>query len=102
MDYFYFQLQTELNSGRELFSLAGAFGILFSGIGAPLFGAFSDKYGAGRTIFILGLLQIISWIWVGNINSEFDLFGSRILMGIGSIWCFGIALSVTGRSIILK
>ena len=38
----------------------------------------------GRTIFILGLLQIISWIWVGNINSEFDLFGSRILMGIGS------------------
>ena len=96
---FLLPITTELNSGRELFSLAGAFGILFSGIGAPIFGGFSDKYGAGRTIFILGLLQIISWIWVGNINSEFDLFGSRILMGIGSSGVLGIALSVTGRSI---
>ena len=96
---FLLPITTELNSGRELFSLAGAFGILFSGIGAPIFGGFSDKYGAGRTIFILALLQIISWIWVGNINSEFDLFGSRILMGIGSSGVLGIALSVTGRSI---
>ena len=96
---FLLPITTELNSGRELFSLAGAFGILFSGIGAPVFGGFSDKYGAGRTIFILALLQIISWIWVGNINSEFDLFGSRILMGIGSSGVLGIALSITGRSI---
>ncbi len=96
---FLLPITTELNSGRELFSLAGAFGILFSGIGAPVFGGFSDKYGAGRTIFILALLQIISWVWVGNINSEFDLFGSRILMGIGSSGVLGIALSVTGRSI---
>ena len=96
---FLLPITNELNSGRELFSLAGAFGILFSGIGAPFFGALSDKYGAGRTIFILGLLQIISWIWVGTINSEFDLFGSRILMGIGSSGVLGIALSVTGRSI---
>ena len=67
---FLLPITNELNSGRELFSLAAAFGILFSGIGAPFFGGLSDKYGAGRTIFILGLLQIISWIWVGNINSE--------------------------------
>ena len=40
-----------------------------------------------------------SWIWVGNINSEFDLFGSRILMGIGQSGVLGIALSITGRSI---
>ena len=96
---FLLPITNELNSGRELFSLAGAFGILFSGIGAPFFGALSDKYGAGRTIFILGLLQIISWIWVGTINSEFDLFGSRILMGIGQSGVLGIALSITGRSI---
>ena len=44
-------------------------------------------------------MQIISWIWVGNINSEFDLFGSRILMGIGQSGVLGIALSITGRSI---
>ena len=42
---FLLPITTELNSGRELFSLAGAFGILFSGIGAPVFGGFSDKYG---------------------------------------------------------
>ena len=96
---FLLPITNELNSGRELFSLAGALGILFSGIGAPFFGGLSDKYGAGRTIFILGILQILSWIWVGNINSEFDLFGSRILMGIGSSGMLGIALSITGRSI---
>ena len=96
---FLLPITNELNSGRELFSLAGAFGILFSGIGAPFFGGLSDKYGAGRIIFILGLLQIISWIWVGNINSEFDLFGSRILMGLGQSGVLGIALSITGRSI---
>ncbi len=96
---FLLPITTELNSGRELFSLAGALGILFSGVGAPFFGGLSDKYGAGRTIFILGILQILSWIWVGNINSEFDLFGSRILMGIGSSGMLGIALSITGKSI---
>ena len=69
---FLLPITNELNSGRELFSLAGALGILFSGIGAPIFGGFSDKYGAGRTIFVLGILQILSWIWVGNINSEFE------------------------------
>ena len=96
---FLLPITKELGSGRELFSLAGAFGILFSGIGAPIFGGFSDKYGAGRTIFVLGILQILSWIWVGNINSEFDLFGSRILMGIGASGVLGIALSITGRAI---
>jgi MFS family permease len=88
-----------LSSGREVFSLASALGILFSGLGAPIFGGLSDKYGPGKTIFLLGVFQIFSWLWFSSINSEFDLFGSKILMGIGASAILGIALSTTGKSV---
>ena len=88
-----------LSKGREVFSLASALGILFSGIGAPFFGGISDKYGPGKTILLLGIFQLLSWLWFSNINSEFDLFGSKILMGIGASAILGIALSATGKSV---
>ena len=89
----------KLGNGREVFSLASALGILFSGLGAPIFGGLSDKYGPGRTIVLLGIFQTLSWLWFSNINSEFDLFGSKILMGIGASAILGIALSATGKSV---
>lgn len=92
-------ITNHLNIGRELYGLAGAFGILFSGIGAPVFGGFADKYGVGKTVFVMAILQIISWAWLGNANSSLDLFGSRILMGFGSSGVVGIALAATGRSV---
>ena len=92
-------ISEKLNTGRELFSLAGAFGILFSGIAAPVFGGMADKYGPGKTILVLALLQSLSWAWLSNMESTFDLFGARILMGIGGSAILGIALSATGKSV---
>ena len=37
-----------LSTGRELFAFASALNVLMIGIGSPLFGALSDKYGSGK------------------------------------------------------
>jgi MFS family permease len=94
---FLLPMSEKLNTGRELFSLAGGLGVLFSGLFAPIFGGFADKFGAGKALTILSLLQLISWVWLGNIETNFDLLGARILLGIGASAILGIALSVTGK-----
>lgn len=38
--------------GREVFSLAFAIQSIVWGIGAPVFGAVADRYGAGRTVVL--------------------------------------------------
>ena len=96
---FLLPMSEKLNTGRELFSLAGGLGVLFSGLFAPIFGGFADKFGAGKALTILCLLQLISWVWLGNIETNFDLLGARILLGIGASAILGIALSVTGKSV---
>ena len=65
-----------LHIGRELFGLSIAFQVLFAGVGAPIFGALSDRYGPGKTTFFATLLLIISRYWMANIDNTFDLFGS--------------------------
>ena len=42
--------------GREVFSLALAIYTLVQGLGAPLMGSVSDRYGAGRVLVLGGLL----------------------------------------------
>ena len=37
-----------LSTGRELFAFASALNVLMIGIGSPLFGALSDKYGSWK------------------------------------------------------
>ena len=96
---FLLPMSEKLNTGRELFSLAGGLGVLFSGLFAPIFGGLADKYGAGKALSILCSLQLLSWIWLGNIENNFDLVGARILLGIGASAILGIALSVTGKSV---
>ena len=47
-----------LDTGREVFGFAAAIQVLMIGIGSPLFGAISDKYGSGRAS-ILGIVLVI-------------------------------------------
>ena len=49
-----------LETGRELFAFASALNVLMIGIGSPLFGALSDKYGSGKASFLGIILVIIS------------------------------------------
>ena len=56
-----------LNTGRELFSFASALNVLMIGIGSPLFGALSDKYGSGKASILGIILVIISLFWMANV-----------------------------------
>ena len=42
---FLIPLTDHLNVGREIYSIGISLNVLFSGLGAPLFGALADKYG---------------------------------------------------------
>ncbi len=41
-------ITNHLNTGREVFGFAAALQVLMIGIGSPLFGALSDKFGSGK------------------------------------------------------
>ena len=89
-----------LHIGRELFGLSIAFQVLFAGVGAPIFGALSDRYGPGKTTFLATLLLIISRYWMANIDNTFDLFGSLFLLGFSAGGFLGIALGAVSRTAI--
>ncbi|MEZ5855861.1 MAG: MFS transporter [Hyphomicrobiaceae bacterium] len=76
-------MTTDLNIGREPFSLAMAIANLVWGLAAIPFGAIADRYGAGR-VLALGALSTMAGIYLMYAaNSEHDLLVSGILIGIG-------------------
>ena len=62
-----------LGTGRELFAFASALNVLMIGIGSPLFGAFSDKYGSGKASILGIILVILSLFWMAYVNSPFGI-----------------------------
>ena len=72
-----------LNIGREQFGFAFALQVFISGLGAFIFGAFSDKYGSGIAAFSGGLIFIIGLIWFANVQSSLDIIISQALIGFG-------------------
>ena len=48
-------ISNHLDVGREVFGFAVALQVLLIGIGSPLFGALSDKFGSGRAS-LLGII----------------------------------------------
>ena len=89
-----------LETGRELFAFASALNVLMIGIGSPLFGALSDKYGSGKASFLGIILVIISMLWMSNIEGAFSIIGSQTLFGLGSAGCgTAVVLGAVGRSV---
>jgi len=89
-----------LNTGRELFGFAAALQVLMVGIGSPLFGAFSDKYGSGRASLLGITFVILGLAWMSNVDSSFDIIGSQSLFGLGSAGCgTAVVLGAVGRSV---
>ena len=89
-----------LNTGRELFSFASALNVLMVGIGSPIFGALSDKYGSGRAAIIGILMVILSLFWMSNVQGAFDIMGSQIIFGFGCAGCgTAVVLGAVGRSV---
>jgi len=85
---------------RETFSLAFAIQNLVWGLGAPLFGALSDKYGSGRTIALGAALYAVGLLSMGHADSAAALYLSAgVLVGLGqSGTTFGVLLGVVARA----
>ena len=89
---------------RETFSLAFAIQNLVWGLGAPLAGALSDKYGSGRTIALGAMLYAIGLLTMGYADSATTLYLSAgVLVGLGqSGTTFGVILGVVARAVALE
>ena len=89
-----------LNAGRELFGFSAALSVLMIGVGSPLFGALSDKYGSGRASLLGIILVILGLAWMSYVNSSFDIIGSQALFGLGSAGCgTAVVLGAVGRTV---
>jgi MFS family permease len=85
---------------REVFSLAFAIQSIVWGIGAPVFGAMADRYGAGRTIVLGTLLYAAGLAGMAHAQSPSDLYWTAgVLCGLGqSGTTFGVVLGVVARN----
>ena len=92
-----------LNTGREIFGFAAALQVLMIGIGSPLFGALSDKFGSGKASFLGITLVILGLAWMANVQTSFDIIGAQALCGLGSAGCgTAVVLGAVGRSVKLE
>ena len=70
-------ISSYLNTGREVFSFAVALQVLLIGVGSPLFGAFSDKYGSGKASLLGVSFAILGLYLMANTNQTFDIILSH-------------------------
>jgi MFS family permease len=82
---------------RDVFSMAFAIQSIVWGLGAPVFGALADRYGAGRTIVACGRVRRLPTsghaTGLGNdcatMRSALTLFVSRPLTTMRASFCTG-------------
>ncbi len=86
---------------RETFSIAFAIQNIVWGLGAPLFGALSDKFGSGRTIALGALLYVAGLVAMAFADSAVMLYlTAGVLVGLGqSGTTFGVILGVVARAV---
>ena len=89
-----------LNAGREIFGFAAALQVLMIGIGSPLFGALSDKFGSGKASLLGITLVILGLAWMAKVQTSFDIIGAQALCGFGAAGCgTAVVLGAVGRSV---
>lgn len=90
----------DLGLSREAFALAIALANLVWGLGAPVAGAISDRFGAGRVIVAGALSTMLGLYLMQTAASEAGLIVSGILLGVG-ISGTGITslVGVVGRNV---
>ena len=93
-------ITNHLNAGREIFGFAAALQVLMIGIGSPLFGALSDKFGSGKASLLGITLVILGLAWMANVQTSFDIIGAQALCGFGAAGCgAAVVLGAVGRSV---
>jgi MFS family permease len=73
----------ELNLGRESFALSIAIANLVWGVAAPFAGFIADRYGAARVVAFGGLTTAAGFLSLHVVETEFQLFLSGVLLGLG-------------------
>ena len=94
----------EFGWGHNVFSLAIAVQNLLWGIVQPFTGAFSDKYGARRTVFIGGILYSLGLLLMAVSSTGLLLnLSLGVIMGLAlSATSFSVLLSAVGRAAPIK
>ena len=89
-----------LGTGREVFGFAVACQVLMIGVGSPLFGGLSDKYGSGKASLLGVSFAIIGLLWMANTKTPFDIIGSQTLYGLGAAGCgTAVVMGAVGRTV---
>ena len=74
----------DLGLGREPFSNSMAVANLVMGFTGIAFGAWSDKYGAGRSAAVGVLCSIAGFVLITQVSTSMGLLAAGVLFGIGS------------------
>ena len=83
MGLFLAPMTTELNIGREPFSLAMAIANLIWGFAAVPLGAIADRYGTARVLVVGALATMSGMYLMYSAQTGTDLIISGVLLGIG-------------------
>ena len=87
--------------GRSIFAFAAAIQNIFWGLSQPLFGAFADRFGYGRVIFVGMLCYLVGLVLMVSSSSPLGFYVSNgMLIGFGlSGTTFALVLAVIARSV---
>ena len=94
-------MSAEFGWGREVFAFAIALQNLIWGVLQPFVGAFADRYGVTRTVFISAFAYMIGLILMASADTPSTLiFSASVLIGFGlSGTSYTVLLSAIGRSV---
>ena len=93
-------ISNHLQTGREIFGFAVAIQFLLIGIGSPLFGAMSDKYGSGKASLLGVILVLIGLLWMAHVSTSFDIIASQATFGLGAAGCgTAVVLGAVGKAV---
>ena len=99
MGLFLTPVSLHLGQGREAFALAMGLMNLFWGLGAPIAGAISDRFGATRVAAVGGALYAVGLLVMMASQGSGQLILGGVLIGLGlSGAAFTVVLGVVGRA----
>ena len=99
MGLFLTPVSLHLGEGREAFALAMGLMNLFWGLGAPIAGAISDRYGASRVAAAGGLAYAAGLAVMMTSNNSDQLILGGVVIGFGlSGAAFTVVLGAVGRA----
>ena len=93
-------MSADFGWGREVFAFAIALQNLIWGLAQPVTGALADRYGAGRTVLVGGILYAAGLVLMGLSETPFGLsMSAGLLIGLGlSGTSFSVLLAAVGRA----